>query len=197
VTGKTSRHQVRARERQPARRFVYWLSAERITTRGAIMPELLFDKIWNSHVVREEPGQPTLLYIDLHLIHEITTAQAFEGLRLSGRRVRRPDLTLATVDHNVPTDRGRDHLPIRDEIARKQIDTLIRNCREFGIKLEGMGSSEQGIVHVIGPEQGFSLPGMTITCGDSHTATHGAVGALAFGIGTSEVEHVLATQTLP
>ncbi|HLH24616.1 MAG TPA: 3-isopropylmalate dehydratase large subunit [Chloroflexota bacterium] len=161
------------------------------------MPELLFDKIWNSHVVREEPGQPTLLYIDLHLIHEITTAQAFEGLRLSGRRVRRPDLTLATVDHNVPTDPGRDHLPIRDEIARKQIETLARNCREFGIKLEGMASNDQGIVHVIGPEQGFSLPGMTITCGDSHTATHGAVGALAFGIGTSEVEHVLATQTLP
>src|SRR3954451_3842772 len=160
------------------------------------MPELLFDKIWNSHVVREEPGQPTLLYIDLHLIHEITTAQAFEGLRLSGRRVRRPDLTLATVDHNVPTDPGRDNLPIRDEIARKQIETLIANCREFGIKLEGMASNDQGIVHVIGPEQGFSLPGMTITCGDSHTATHGAVGALAFGIGTSEVEHVLATQTL-
>src|SRR3954470_6811071 len=108
------------------------------------MPELLFDKIWNSHVVREEPGQPTLLYIDLHLIHEITTAQAFEGLRLSGRRVRRPDLTLATVDHNVPTDPGRAHLPLRDEIARKQIETLIRNCREFGIKLEGMGSSDQG-----------------------------------------------------
>src|SRR3954454_352664 len=161
------------------------------------MPELLFDKIWNSHVVREEPGQPTLLYIDLHLIHEITTAQAFEGLRLSGRRVRRPDLTLATVDHNVPTDPGRDNLPIRDEIARKQIETLIANCREFGIKLEGMASNDQGIVHVIGPEQGFSLPGMTITCADSHTATHGAVGALAFGIGTSEVEHVLATQTLP
>src|ERR687885_389345 len=167
------------------------------TPRGAIMPELLFDKIWNAHVVREEPGQPTLLYIDLHLIHEITTAQAFEGLRLSGRRVRRPDLTLATVDHNVPTDPGRDHLPIEDEIARKQIETLAQNCQEFGIKLEGMASNDQGIVHVIGPEQGFSLPGMTITCGDSHTATHGAVGALAFGIGTSEVEHVLATQTLP
>src|SRR5215211_4545562 len=157
-------------------------------------PQLLFEKVWNSHVVRQEPGEPALLYIDLHLVHEITTAQAFEGLRLSGRRVRRPDLTLATLDHNVPTwDRS---LPITDEIAKKQIDTLIRNCREFGIKLEGLESPDQGIVHIIGPEQGFSLPGMTITCGDSHTATHGALGALAFGIGTSEVEHVLATQTL-
>jgi 3-isopropylmalate/(R)-2-methylmalate dehydratase large subunit len=159
------------------------------------MPKLLFDKIWESHVVYEEPGKPTLLYIDLHLIHEITTAQAFEGLRLNGRRVRRPDLTLATVDHNVPTtDRS---LPIADEIAAKQIETLARNCREFGIELAHMTHPDQGIVHVIGPELGFSLPGMTITCGDSHTATHGALGALAFGIGTSEVEHVLATQTLP
>ncbi|MBX5492427.1 MAG: 3-isopropylmalate dehydratase large subunit [Chloroflexi bacterium] len=157
--------------------------------------KLLFEKIWDAHVVREEPGQPALLYIDLHLVHEITTAQAFEGLRLAGRRVRRPDLTLATVDHNVPTwDRS---LPITDEIAKKQIETLARNCREFGIKLEGLESPDQGIVHVIGPEQGFSLPGMTIVCGDSHTSTHGALGALAFGIGTSEVEHVLATQTLP
>jgi 3-isopropylmalate/(R)-2-methylmalate dehydratase large subunit len=161
------------------------------------MPKLLFDKIWESHVVYEEPGKPTLLYIDLHLVHEITTAQAFEGLRLTGRRVRRPDLTLATVDHNVPTNPGRDEMPVADEIAAKQIETLARNCREFGIELAGMAHPDQGIVHVIGPEQGFSLPGMTITCGDSHTATHGAVGALAFGIGTSEVEHVLATQTLP
>jgi 3-isopropylmalate/(R)-2-methylmalate dehydratase large subunit len=161
------------------------------------MPKLLFDKIWDSHVVSEEAGKPTLLYIDLHLVHEITTAQAFEGLRLAGRRVRRPDLTLATVDHNVPTQPGRDTMPVEDEIAAKQIETLARNCHEFGIKLAGMASPDQGIVHVIGPEQGFSLPGMTITCGDSHTATHGAVGALAFGIGTSEVEHVLATQTLP
>ncbi|HWP28991.1 MAG TPA: 3-isopropylmalate dehydratase large subunit [Chloroflexota bacterium] len=157
--------------------------------------ELMFHKIWKSHVVRQEPGGPALLYIDFHLIHEITTAQAFEGLRLAGRRVRRPDLTLATMDHNVPTtDRS---LPIEDEIARKQIETLARNCQEFGIKLEGLTSPNQGIVHVIGPELGFSLPGMTIVCGDSHTSTHGAVGALAFGIGTSEVEHVLATQTLP
>jgi 3-isopropylmalate/(R)-2-methylmalate dehydratase large subunit len=158
-------------------------------------PQLLFEKLWNSHVVRQEPGEPALLYIDLHLVHEITTAQAFEGLRLSGRKVRRPDLTLATLDHNVPTwDRS---LPVTDEIAKKQIETLIQNCRDFGIKLEGMTSPDQGIVHVIGPEQGFTLPGMTVVCGDSHTATHGAVGALAFGIGTSEVEHVLATQTLP
>jgi 3-isopropylmalate/(R)-2-methylmalate dehydratase large subunit len=157
--------------------------------------ELLFDKIWKSHVVRHEPGQPALLYIDLHLVHEITTAQAFEGLRLSGRRVRRPELTLATVDHNVPTtDRS---LPIADPIAKKQIETLAGNCTEFGIRLEDMASADQGIVHIIGPEQGFSLPGMTIVCGDSHTSTHGALGALAFGIGTSEVEHVLATQTLP
>jgi len=158
-------------------------------------PQLLFEKLWNSHVVRQEPGEPALLYIDLHLVHEITTAQAFEGLRLSGRKVRRPDLTLATLDHNVPTwDRS---LPVTDEIAKKQIETLVQNCKDFGIKLEGMTSPDQGIVHVIGPEQGFTLPGMTVVCGDSHTATHGALGALAFGIGTSEVEHVLATQTLP
>jgi 3-isopropylmalate/(R)-2-methylmalate dehydratase large subunit len=158
-------------------------------------PQLLFEKVWNSHVVRQEPGEPALLYIDLHLVHEITTAQAFEGLRLSGRKVRRPDLTLATLDHNVPTwDRS---LPVTDEIAKKQIETLVQNCKDFGIKLEGMTSPDQGIVHVIGPEQGFTLPGMTVVCGDSHTATHGALGALAFGIGTSEVEHVLATQTLP
>ena len=159
--------------------------------------ETLFHKIWNNHVVRQDPGGPALIFIDLHLVHEITTAQAFEGLRLNGRRVRRPDLTLATVDHNVPTNVGRNELPVEDEIARKQIETLARNCRDFGIKLEGMASLDQGIVHVIGPEQGFSLPGMTIVCGDSHTATHGALGALAFGIGTSEVEHVLASQTLP
>jgi 3-isopropylmalate/(R)-2-methylmalate dehydratase large subunit len=158
-------------------------------------PQLLFEKVWNSRVVRQEPGEPALLYIDLHLVHEITTAQAFEGLRLSGRKVRRPDLTLATLDHNVPTwDRS---LPVTDEIAKKQIETLVQNCKDFGIKLEGMTSPDQGIVHVIGPEQGFTLPGMTVVCGDSHTATHGALGALAFGIGTSEVEHVLATQTLP
>ena len=158
-------------------------------------PKTLFEKIWDSHVVREEPGQPALLYIDLHLVHEVTSPQAFEGLRLTGRTVRRPDLTIATVDHNVPTtDRSK---PIEDEIARAQIETLERNCKEFGVPLYGIHSARQGIVHVIGPELGLTQPGMTIVCGDSHTSTHGALGALAFGIGTSEVEHVLATQTLP
>src|SRR5499427_4267517 len=155
----------------------------------------LFDKLWEAHVVRETPGEPTLLYIDLHLVHEVTSPQAFDGLRAAGRRVRRPDLTVATIDHNVPTtDRS---LPIADPIAAKQIETLRSNCLEFGIELFDVNSSEQGIVHVIGPELGLTKPGMTIVCGDSHTSTHGAFGALAFGIGTSEVEHVLATQTLP
>jgi len=158
-------------------------------------PRTLFEKIWDAHVVREEPGEPPLLYIDLHLVHEVTSPQAFEGLRLTGRRVRRPDLTIATADHNVPTWRGR--LPVDDEIAKAQLDALERNCAEFGIRLEGMFSPRQGIVHVIGPELGLTQPGMTVVCGDSHTSTHGAFGALAFGIGTSEVEHVLATQTLP
>jgi 3-isopropylmalate/(R)-2-methylmalate dehydratase large subunit len=155
----------------------------------------LFEKIWDAHVVREAAGEPTLLYIDLHLIHEVTTPQAFEGLRLSGRKVRRPDLTIATMDHNTPT--WPLSLPVTDEVAREQLDALERNCREFGIRLEDRFSRLQGIVHVIGPELGLSQPGMTIVCGDSHTSTHGAMGALAFGIGTSEVEHVLATQTLP
>jgi len=154
----------------------------------------LFEKIWDSHVVYEEPGRPTLLYVDLHLIHEVTSPQAFEGLRLSGRRVRRPELAFATMDHNVPTvDRS---LPIEDPISAKQIDTLRNNCREFGITLFDLKSKYQGIVHIIGPELGLTKPGMTIVCGDSHTSTHGAFGALAFGIGTSEVEHVLATQCL-
>ncbi|GBD39553.1 3-isopropylmalate dehydratase large subunit [bacterium HR37] len=158
------------------------------------MAKTLFDKIWERHVVYEEPGKPTLLYIDLHLIHEVTSPQAFEGLRLSGRKVRRPDLTFATMDHNVPTtDRS---LPIEDPISAKQIETLRRNCKEFGITLFDLTSPYQGIVHVIGPELGLTKPGMTIVCGDSHTSTHGAFGALAFGIGTSEVEHVLATQCL-
>jgi len=155
----------------------------------------LFEKIWDDHVVRSAPGEPDLLYIDLHLVHEVTSPQAFESLRLAGRRVRRPDLTLATIDHGVPTaDRA---LGIRDPLSKKQIDTLVENCQDFGITLFGLDDPRQGIVHVIGPEQGITQPGMTIVCGDSHTATHGAFGALAFGIGTSEVEHVLATQTLP
>jgi 3-isopropylmalate/(R)-2-methylmalate dehydratase large subunit len=154
----------------------------------------MFEKIWERHVVHEEPGKPALLYIDLHLVHEVTSPQAFEGLRLAGRRVRRPDRTFATMDHNVPTE-GRG-LPIADPVARQQVETLERNCREFGIRLFGLDSPEQGIVHVIGPELGLTQPGKTIVCGDSHTSTHGALGALAFGIGTSEVEHVLATQCL-
>ncbi|MSO38651.1 MAG: 3-isopropylmalate dehydratase large subunit [Acidimicrobiia bacterium] len=159
------------------------------------MPKTLSDKIWENHVVHRAPNEPDLLYIDLHLVHEVTSPQAFDGLRMNGRTVRRPELTVATMDHNVPTeglDRG-----IEDPISRRQIEVLASNCDEFGIKCYGMGDRLQGIVHVIGPEQGLTQPGMTIVCGDSHTSTHGAFGALAFGIGTSEVEHVLATQTLP
>ena len=155
----------------------------------------LFEKLWQAHVVREASGEPALLYIDLHLIHEVTSPQAFDGIRQAGRKVRRPDLTFGTVDHNVPTtDRS---LPIVDATAATQVETLRRNCKEFGIQLFDIHSPEQGIVHVIGPELGLTQPGMTIVCGDSHTSTHGAFGALAFGIGTSEVEHVLATQCLP
>jgi 3-isopropylmalate/(R)-2-methylmalate dehydratase large subunit len=158
------------------------------------MARTLFEKIWDGHVVEQEPDGTCLLYIDRHLVHEVTSPQAFEGLRTAGRPVRRPDATLAVPDHNVPTsDRSKG---IADETSRIQVETLEQNCREFGITLFGMHDIRQGIVHVIGPEQGFTLPGMTIVCGDSHTSTHGAFGALAFGIGTSEVEHVLATQTL-
>ena len=154
----------------------------------------MFDKIWDAHVVREEAGQPTLLYVDLHLVHEVTSPQAFEGLRMTGRRVRRPDLTVATMDHNTPTwELSR---PITDPIAAQQLDYLERNCHEFGVTLYDRFSPNQGIVHVIGPEQGYTQPGKVIVCGDSHTSTHGAFGAFAIGIGTSEVEHVLATQTL-
>ena len=159
------------------------------------MKQTLFDKIWDAHVVHHEPGKPAILYIDCHLVHEVTSPQAFEGLRLAGRGVRRPDLTFATADHNVPTSSR--SLPIADPISKTQIDTLESNCREFGIKLYGLDSPDQGIVHVIGPELGLTQPGATIVCGDSHTSTHGAFGALAFGIGTSEVEHVMATQCLP
>ncbi len=154
----------------------------------------LFEKLWDAHVVREASGQPSLLYIDLHLVHEVTSPQAFEGLRASGRAVRRPDLTIATADHNVPTTSRNS--PISDPIAAKQIETLRKNCHDFGIQFFDINSAEQGIVHVIGPELGLTQPGMTVVCGDSHTSTHGAFGALAFGIGTSEVEHVLATQCL-
>src|SRR5512136_2750029 len=154
----------------------------------------LFEKVWDAHVVTALDGQSPLLYIDLHLVHEVTSPQAFDGLRANGRKVRQPLRTVATVDHNIPTTpRG---LPITDPIAAKQIEALQKNCREFGVPLFDMDSAEQGIVHVIGPELGITLPGMTIVCGDSHTSTHGAFGSLALGIGTSEVEHVLATQCL-
>jgi 3-isopropylmalate/(R)-2-methylmalate dehydratase large subunit len=157
-------------------------------------PKTMFEKIWEAHVVHEEAGQPSLLYIDRHLVHEVTSPQAFEGLRLTGRRVRRPELTFATMDHNVPTtDRS---LPIQDAVSALQIETLVKNCKEFGVTLFDLNSPDQGIVHVIGPELGLTLPGTTLVCGDSHTSTHGAFGSLAFGIGTSEVEHVLATQCL-
>lgn len=165
----------------------------------------LAEKVWAAHVVRSAEGEPDLLFIDLHLLHEVTSPQAFDGLRLAGRRVRRPDLTIATEDHNTPTgyadpsfrSRRGDLLTITDPTSRTQIETLRRNCAEFGVRLHPLGDRNQGIVHVIGPQLGLTQPGMTIVCGDSHTATHGAFGALAFGIGTSEVEHVLATQTLP
>jgi 3-isopropylmalate/(R)-2-methylmalate dehydratase large subunit len=160
----------------------------------AMKPKTMFEKIWETHVVHEEPRKPSLIYIDRHLVHEVTSPQAFEGLRLAGRKVRRPDLTFATMDHNVPTTMR--SLPIQDPISAQQIETLRRNCREFGVMLFDLDSPEQGIVHVIGPELGITLPGLTMVCGDSHTSTHGAFGGLAFGIGTSEVEHVLATQCL-
>jgi 3-isopropylmalate/(R)-2-methylmalate dehydratase large subunit len=159
------------------------------------MGRTMADKVYDAHVVRRAEGEPDLLYIDLHLVHEVTSPQAFDGLRLAGRTVRRPDLTIATEDHNVPTT---DILaPIADPVSRTQVETLRKNCAEFGIRLHPMGDAGQGIVHVIGPQLGLTQPGMTVVCGDSHTSTHGAFGALAFGIGTSEVEHVLATQTLP
>jgi 3-isopropylmalate/(R)-2-methylmalate dehydratase large subunit len=161
----------------------------------AAMAQTLSEKLWDRHLVRQAEGEPDLLYIDLHLVHEVTSPQAFDGLRMAGRPVRRPDLTIATADHNVPTIHT--ELPIADPISATQVSTLTRNCKEFGIQLFPMGHANQGIVHVIGPELGLTLPGMTVVCGDSHTSTHGAFGALAFGIGTSEVEHVLATQSLP
>jgi 3-isopropylmalate/(R)-2-methylmalate dehydratase large subunit len=153
----------------------------------------MFEKIWDNHVIHQEEGKPSIIYIDLHLVHEVTSPQAFEGLRLSGRKVRRPERTFATMDHNVPT---KDRFNIKDPISKQQIDTLSQNCRDFGVTLYDLDSLDQGVVHVMGPELGLTNPGKTIVCGDSHTSTHGAFGALAFGIGTSEVEHVLATQCL-
>jgi 3-isopropylmalate/(R)-2-methylmalate dehydratase large subunit len=157
----------------------------------------MFEKVWQQHLVAEPAGEPSLIYIDLHLVHEVTSPQAFDGLRLAGRKLRRPDRTVATVDHNVPTTSVQDRLHIIDPIAANQVEALRRNCAEFGVNLYDVQAPEQGIVHIIGPELGLTKPGMTIVCGDSHTSTHGAFGALAFGIGTSEVEHVMATQTLP
>jgi len=162
--------------------------------KGGAMGKTLFEKIWETHVVRELPDESVMLYIDRHLVHEVTSPQAFEGMRISGRQVRRPDLSFATMDHNVPTTA--DRLNIEDPISRAQVEALQANCEAFGVTLYGLGHARQGIVHVIGPELGLTLPGLTIVCGDSHTSTHGAFGALAFGIGTSEVEHVLASQTL-
>ena len=160
-------------------------------------PRTLFEKVWQQHLVAEPQGEPSILYIDLHLIHEVTSPQAFEGLRLAGRKVRRPDRTLATADHNVPTTSVQDRLVITDQTSAAQVNALRKNCAQFGIEFFDVQDRDQGIVHMIGPELGATKPGSTIVCGDSHTATHGAFGALAFGIGTSEVEHVLATQTLP
>ncbi|MGH3265219.1 MAG: aconitase family protein, partial [Trebonia sp.] len=168
-------------------------------------PRTLAEKIWDAHVVHSQQGEPDLLFIDLHLVHEVTSAQAFDGLRAAGRKVRRPDLTIATEDHNVPTTPGigpgtpidGPGSPVSDPVSRTQLETLRKNAAEFGVRLHPMGDDSQGIVHVIGPQLGLTQPGMTIVCGDSHTSTHGAFGAIAFGIGTSEVEHVLATQALP
>src|ERR1700728_3207755 len=160
-------------------------------------PKTLFEKVWQQHLVAAPADEPAILYIDLHLVHEVTSPQAFDGLRMTGRKLRRPDRTVATVDHNVPTSSIEDRLHIVDQIASKQIEALRKNCADFGVELYDVQSPNQGIVHIIGPELGLTKPGMTIVCGDSHTSTHGAFGALAFGIGTSEVEHVMATQCLP
>ena len=160
-------------------------------------PRTMFEKVWQQHLVVAPANEPSILYIDLHLVHEVTSPQAFDGLRMTGRKLRRPDRTVATVDHNVPTSSVQDRLHILDPISARQVEALRRNCVEFGVELYDVQDPEQGIVHMIGPELGATKPGMTIVCGDSHTSTHGAFGALAFGIGTSEVEHVMATQTLP
>jgi 3-isopropylmalate/(R)-2-methylmalate dehydratase large subunit len=168
-----------------------------MTTTPQSTPKTLFEKVWQQHLVAEPEGEPSILYIDLHLVHEVTSPQAFDGLRMAGRKLRRPDRTIATVDHNVPTTSAYDRLHIVDQISAKQVNALRKNCAEFGIEFFDVQDSSQGIVHMIGPELGATKPGMTIVCGDSHTSTHGAFGALAFGIGTSEVEHVMATQTLP
>src|SRR5215203_859215 len=163
--------------------------------RSSAMGKTLSEKVWDDHVVRTADGEPDLLFIDLHLVHEVTSPQAFDGLRQAGRPVRRPDLTLATEDHNTPT--LNIDQPIADPVSRTQVETLRKNAKEFGVRIHSLGDLDQGIVHIIGPQLGLTQPGLTVVCGDSHTSTHGAFGAIAFGIGTSEVEHVLATQTLP
>jgi 3-isopropylmalate/(R)-2-methylmalate dehydratase large subunit len=168
-----------------------------MTTTTQSSPKTLFEKVWQQHLVAAPEGEPSILYIDLHLVHEVTSPQAFDGLRMAGRKLRRPDRTIATVDHNVPTTSAYDRLHIVDQISAKQVNALRKNCADFGIEFFDVQDASQGIVHMIGPELGATKPGMTIVCGDSHTSTHGAFGALAFGIGTSEVEHVMATQTLP
>src|SRR6266704_2489959 len=173
-----------------------WPTPNLIITFGAHMLKTMFEKIWDQHIVRAVPGESTLLYIDLHLVHEVTSPQAFAGLRAAGRKVHRPDATIAVMEHNVPTMPGRRLLVIFDQESALSIKTLEQNAHDFGLTLIAMSDARQGIVHIIGPEQGLTLPGMTIVCGDSHTSTHGAMGALAFGIGTSEVEQVLATQCL-
>jgi 3-isopropylmalate/(R)-2-methylmalate dehydratase large subunit len=173
------------------------MSTETNNTPQVVAPRTMFEKVWQQHVVAEPAGEPTILYIDLQLVHEVTSPQAFDGLRLAGRKLRRPDRHIATVDHNVPTTSVQDRLVIADQISNAQVNALRKNCAEFGIEFFDVQAAEQGIVHMIGPELGATKPGMTIVCGDSHTSTHGAFGALAFGIGTSEVEHVMATQTLP
>src|SRR5471030_2795718 len=165
-------------------------------TMQTLKPRTMFEKVWDQHVIVEPKGEPTIIYIDLQLVHEVTSPQAFDGLRLAGRKLHRPDRHIATVDHNVPTTSAQDRLVITDQISNAQVSALRKNCAEFGIEFFDVQDASQGIVHMIGPELGWTLPGTTIVCGDSHTSTHGAFGALAFGIGTSEVEHVLATQTL-
>src|SRR3984885_148136 len=168
-----------------------------VNTNTNHQPLTMFEKVWQNHIVADPAGEPSILYIDLHLVHEVTSPQAFDGLRMAGRKLRRPDRHIATVDHNVPTTSAEDRLHIVDQISAAQVNALRKNCAEFGIEFFDVQDSSQGIVHMIGPELGATKPGMTIVCGDSHTSTHGAFGALAFGIGTSEVEHVLATQCLP
>ena len=168
-----------------------------VNTNTNHQPLTMFEKVWQNHVVAEPAGEPTIIYIDLQLVHEVTSPQAFDGLRLAGRKLRRADRHIATVDHNVPTTSVQDRLVIADQISAAQVNALRKNCAEFGVEFFDVQDANQGIVHMIGPELGATKPGMTIVCGDSHTSTHGAFGALAFGIGTSEVEHVMATQTLP